>query len=95
MPDVQVFQIDGLLVWECVKESLEELPVFVSVYPMLIRTRLYFFELKTRVRMERKPMPIFSVYPQVSDEQTFCSTRQVEYTYNSIDLGYDGRTDRT
>ena len=87
--NVEVFQIDGVLVRECLENSLKQAPVLVAMDPLLEDSRLYFFELETRVWMESEPMPILSVDYQIADEESFSRASQVQYTNNFVDVRGD------
>jgi hypothetical protein len=95
MLDVQVFEIDRVVLRECVEDALEQRPVLVSMYPMLENTRLYFSEFEARVRMERKPMPVFPINPKVTNKETFCRAGQVENSNHFIYLGNNEWADGT
>jgi hypothetical protein len=56
------------------------------MYPMFKDTRLHFFEFETRIGMECKPVPVFSVYPKVSDEKTFGGACQIENSDHFVHL---------
>jgi len=78
MLDIQVLEINTLLVRKRVKNTLEERPVFIAIYPMLIYTRLYFFEFETRERVKGEIKPIFPFYYQITDEQALCCACQIQ-----------------
>lgn len=58
MLDVQVLQVDGLLGRKGMENALEQGPMLVAMYPMLIYTRLHFFEFKPRKRVKGEPKPV-------------------------------------
>jgi hypothetical protein len=62
MSCVQIFEIDRSLLGECMKDALEKGRVLIAMHPMLVGVWLYFFEVKSRVRMKSKPVPLISWY---------------------------------
>ena len=77
MLHIQVLQIDGLLVRECMEDALEEWPVLVPMYPLLILTRPYLFKLEAGEGVKCEPEPVFPFYNKITDEQTLGCARQI------------------
>lgn len=61
--------------------------MLVAMDPVFVCIWFHLFKFEAGEGMERKVMPIFSVHPQVSDEQTLCSARQVEDSNRVVYFG--------
>jgi hypothetical protein len=62
---------------------------------MLKYTGLHLPEFETGEGVKCEPMPVFPVYPEITNEKTFCGACQVENSHYIIDLGNNSWTDRT
>ena len=76
--NVEIFQVDRVLIGEGLENALEQFPVLIAMNPVLENSWLDFFELKTGVRVERKPVPILSFDNYIADEQSFGCASQVQ-----------------
>ena len=77
--DVKILQIDRVLIGERLENALEQFPVLIAVDPVFENSWLNFFELKTGVRMESKPVPVWSFDNKVADKKSFGCASQVQH----------------
>ena len=84
MLDVHVFEVNGFLSRERVKNALEQGPVLVAIHPLLVYPGLHFLEFETGERVEGEPEPVPSFYHKITNEETFCCTGQVEYSNHVV-----------
>lgn len=82
--DIEILQIDRVFLGKCLKNTLEQFPVLVAMNPVLKHPRFDFFELKARVWMEGKTVPVLPVDYQIADEESFSRTSKVQYTNHFV-----------